>query len=101
MKEISVEELKARKEKGEQLNLIDVRETWEFEEFNIGAQNVPLSTFVNHLEELQPFKEKEVIIQCKMGGRSSQAAMILDQMGFTDVKHVKGGLDEWKAKFPV
>jgi rhodanese-related sulfurtransferase len=100
MKEISVEELKSRIEKGDPLNLIDVRETWEYDEFNIGAKNLPLSSFMSFVPELEDLKDEEIIVHCKMGGRSMQAVAILEQMGFKDVKNVTGGMDEWKMKFP-
>lgn len=99
MKEISVEELKSRIDSKEKLNLIDVREAWEYDEFNIGAKNYPLSAFMSALPELEPWKEEEVIVHCKMGGRSMQAAALLEQSGFTNVTNVIGGMDAWKQKF--
>ncbi|HUM45436.1 MAG TPA: rhodanese-like domain-containing protein [Chitinophagales bacterium] len=100
MKEISVEELKSRLDKGEDFHLIDVREPWEYEEFNIGAKNLPLSSFMSFIPELEDWKEEEIVVHCKMGGRSMQAVAILEQMGFKNVKNVTGGMEEWKLKFP-
>ncbi len=100
MNDITVEDLKSRLSNGETLNLIDVRETWEYDEFNIGAKNLPLSSFMSFLPDIEELKDEEVIVHCKMGGRSMQAAAILEQMGFKNVKNVVGGIDEWKAKFP-
>lgn len=100
MKEISVEELKSRLDKGEDFLLLDVREPWEYEEFNIGAKNLPLSSFMTFIPELEDWKEDEIVIHCKMGGRSMQAVAILEQMGFKNVKNVTGGMEEWKLKFP-
>src|SRR5215467_9264429 len=99
MKEISVQELKTRLESGEKLNVIDVREEWEYDEFNIGAQNIPLSIFLTKLDELQSLKDEEVILHCKMGSRSMQAAQFLQQSGFTNVKNVKGGIHAWQSHF--
>jgi rhodanese-related sulfurtransferase len=99
MNEISVHELKERIEKGETLHVIDVREEWEYEEFNIGARNIPLSVFMSRLEELQDLKDQEVIVHCKMGSRSSQAAQVLHQLGFSKVKNLSGGVEEWKKHF--
>ncbi|MBS1657589.1 MAG: rhodanese-like domain-containing protein [Chitinophagales bacterium] len=96
MKEISVHELKERLDKGERLIVIDVREEWEHQEFNIGAINIPLSIFMTKLEELSEYRDEEVIVHCKMGGRSLQAGLILEQMGFHNVKNVVGGMEEWK-----
>ncbi len=99
MNDITVEDLKSRLLNGETLNLLDVRETWEYDEFNIGAKNLPLSSFMSFLPDLEELKDEEVIVHCKMGGRSMQAAAILEQMGFKNVKNVVGGIEEWKAKF--
>ena len=99
MKDISVQELKERMDKGEKLNVIDVREDWEYQEFNIGAKNIPLSIFLTKLEDLEDLKDEEVIVHCKMGGRSMQAAAILEQSGFKNVKNVQGGMDAWLTTF--
>jgi len=96
MTEISVQELKSRIDNGEKLNVIDVREEWEYQEFNIGAQNIPLSIFMTKLEELENLKQEEIIVHCKMGSRSMQAAMLLEQFGLKNVKNVSGGIDAWK-----
>ncbi|MBK9732611.1 MAG: rhodanese-like domain-containing protein [Chitinophagaceae bacterium] len=100
MQLITVEELKTRLDQHDLFHLIDVREQWEYEEFNIGAMNLPLSTFMSAIPDLEDWKEEEIIIHCKMGGRSMQAVAILEQMGFKNVKNVTGGMEEWKMKFP-
>ena len=100
MKNITVEELKHRMEAGETLNLIDVREPEEYAEFNIGAKLIPLGRLQNmQIEEIENLRNDEVIIHCKMGGRSMQACMILEQCGFTNVINVTGGMVAWKQKF--
>jgi len=99
MKEISVQELKERLEKGEKLNVIDVREEWEYEEFNIGARNIPLSIFMSKMEELQNLKDEELIMHCKSGVRSANATHFLQQRGFTNVKNLSGGMEAWKKNF--
>lgn len=99
MQIITVEELKSRLDQGDTFHLIDVREPWEYEEFNIGAMNLPLSSFITALSDLEDWKEEEIIVHCKMGGRSMQAVALLEQVGFRNVKNVAGGMDEWKMKF--
>lgn len=100
MQTITVEELKARMDAGEKLNLIDCREPHEYAEFNIGAQLIPLGKFQSfQLDELDNLKNEEVIIHCRSGNRSGQACMLLDTMGFTNTKNVVGGMLEWQAKF--
>ena len=95
--DISVEELKERIEKGENLNLIDVREQWEFDEANIGAKLIPLQTLPNKLSELEPLKEQEVIIHCRSGKRSDNAKKFLEQNGFKNVRNVLGGIEAYLA----
>ncbi|MBP6590572.1 MAG: rhodanese-like domain-containing protein [Chitinophagaceae bacterium] len=100
MQTITVDELKARMDAGEKLNLIDCREPNEYAEFNIGATLIPLGKFQTfQIDELEDLKNEEVIIHCRSGNRSGQACMLLDTMGFTNTKNVIGGMLEWQAKF--
>ncbi|MGQ0739452.1 MAG: rhodanese-like domain-containing protein [Bacteroidota bacterium] len=100
MQNISVDELKARMDAGEKLNLIDCREPHEYAEFNIGATLIPLGRFQSfQLEELEDLKEEEIIIHCRSGNRSGQACLLLDTMGFKNTKNVTGGMLAWQEKF--
>jgi len=100
MQEITVDELKNRLDAGEQLNVIDVREPNEYAEYNINAKLVPLGNIMSmQIDDLEPLKNEEVIIHCRSGKRSMQACMMLETMGFTNVKNVVGGMVEWQAKF--
>ena len=97
MKNITVQELKSRIESGEQLHIIDVREPSEYAEYNIGGKLIPLGQIANmQLDEIEPFKNDELIIHCKAGSRSMQACMILEQAGFTNVVNVTGGMLAWQ-----
>ncbi len=100
MQDITVDELKSRAAAGEQMNVIDVREPAEYEEYNIGAKLIPLGNIMNmQIDEIESLKDEEVILHCKAGMRSMQAGMMLEQMGFTNVKNVTGGIMAWKEKF--
>lgn len=100
MRTITVEELKSRKDAGEQLHIIDVREPAEFAEYNIGAKLIPLGKIMGmELDELEDLKNEELIIHCKAGSRSMQACMMLEQAGFTNVVNVTGGMMAWQQKF--
>ncbi|MBM3415277.1 MAG: rhodanese-like domain-containing protein [Bacteroidetes bacterium] len=100
MQNISVEELKARMDTGEKLNLIDCREPHEYAEFNLGAQLIPLGKFQSfQAEELEDLKEEEIIIHCRSGVRSAQACMLLETMGFRNTKNLTGGILAWQEKF--
>ena len=100
MKNISVEELKSRIDAGEQLHIIDVREPYEYAEFNIGGTLIPLGKIMSmQLDELEDLKNDELIIHCKAGSRSMQACMMLETAGFTNVVNVTGGVLAWQQKF--
>jgi rhodanese-related sulfurtransferase len=90
--DITVEELKERLEKGESLNFYDVREEHEYEEDNLGAILIPLGDLPDHLDELEPLKDEEIIIHCRSGARSGKAAKFLESQGFSNVRNVVGGI---------
>ncbi|GEP88392.1 Rhodanese-related sulfurtransferase [Chitinophaga terrae (ex Kim and Jung 2007)] len=96
MQNITAEELKQRIDNGEELYILDVREPHEREEFNIGGRHVPLG-FIQQMEvdELEDWKDKELIVYCRSGNRSGQACMLLDSMGFTNTKNLVGGMLKW------
>lgn len=100
MKNINVEELKARMDAGEKINLIDCREPNEYAEFNIGGKLVPLGKIQTmQTEELDDLKDEEVIVHCRSGQRSMMACMFLDTLGFTNTVNVTGGILAWQEKF--
>ncbi len=100
MENITVDELKARMDNGEKLNVIDVRESGEYAETNIGALLIPLGKILGmQIDEIEDLKEEELIIHCRSGMRSMQAAMFLDMLGFKNTKNVVGGILEWNEKF--
>ena len=100
MENITPEELKQRLDNGEQLNIVDVREPHEHADFNIGGTLVPLGQIqAMQTDELDDLKDKEVIVYCRSGNRSGQAAMILETMGFQNVKNLVGGMLSWEQKF--
>jgi rhodanese-related sulfurtransferase len=99
MEIITVEELKKRLDAGEKLNIVDVREPHEHEEFNIGGLLYPLGNIQTmQVDELEAFKDEEVILYCRSGNRSGQACMILDTLGFTNTKNLAGGMLAWRDK---
>ncbi len=101
MTEITPQEVKARLEAGESLNLIDVREPDEHAEFNIGGQLIPLGNIRNmQTESIDDLKNEEVICYCRSGMRSMQASMLLESFGFTNVKNLAGGMLSWQVMFP-
>jgi rhodanese-related sulfurtransferase len=93
MKQISAQELKERMDNGEKLNIIDVREPSEYAEYNIGGKLIPLGKIAGmQFDEIEDMKEEELIIHCKAGSRSMQACLILEQVGFTNLVNLTGGV---------
>lgn len=99
MTQITVEQLKARLDAGEALNIVDVREDHERAEFNIGGVHLKLGQIQTmQVDELEELKDKEVIVYCRSGNRSGQACMILDTLGFTNTVNLVGGMLAWQDK---
>ncbi len=100
MTTIANDEVKQRLDAGEKLNLVDVREPHEHAEFNIGGLLLPLGKVQTmQVEDIEDLKGDEVIVYCRSGNRSGQAALILDTLGFTNVKNLTGGMLGWQEKF--
>lgn len=94
--EISVEELKARLDEGDDIFILDVREPQEYEIANLGVTLIPLSELPKRYNEVDP--SKEIVVHCKMGGRSARAAKFLREHGFKNVKNLVGGIDAWAER---
>jgi rhodanese-related sulfurtransferase len=99
MQTISVEEVKARLDAGESLHLVDVREPAEHAEFSIGGILLPLGRVrMMDTEDIDQWKDQEVICYCRSGNRSAQACMILETAGFSNVKNLTGGMLTWMER---
>jgi adenylyltransferase/sulfurtransferase len=95
--EIEVTELKAKQDRGDKFVLVDVREPHEYQIARIpGSVLIPLGELPKRLNELNP--ADEIVMHCKMGGRSAKACDLLKQNGFTKVINVKGGITAWSDK---
>jgi rhodanese-related sulfurtransferase len=102
MKTIQVAELNQKLQNGEKIHLVDVRESFEHDEFNIGGILLPLGDIrIGDTEKIDHLKDEEVCLYCRSGNRSGQAALILETMGFTNVTNVVGGMLAWKDSFGV
>jgi rhodanese-related sulfurtransferase len=101
MIQMSVEELKAKLDAGEPLNLLDVREDEERREFNIGGIHHRLGLVQGmQLEPLEDLdKNRLMVVYCRSGKRSMVAGMVLEATGFTNVANLAGGMLDWQAKF--
>jgi len=98
MQSINTSDLKKRLEAGEKINLLDVREPDENMAFNIGGILLPLGQILTlQTDEINNLKQEEVICYCKSGQRSMQACLMLETLGFTNVKNLTGGMTEWQG----
>jgi rhodanese-related sulfurtransferase len=87
---------------GETLHLVDVRETFEHDEFNIGGILLPLGEIrMGDTQKIDHLKGEDVFLYCRSGNRSGQAALILETMGFNSVTNVVGGMLAWQENFGV
>ena len=91
IKEITARELNEWQIRGEQFQLIDVREPHEYEIVNIGAELIPLGTVADNADKIDI--DRKVVIHCKMGGRSAKAIRELEEkFGFKNLYNLKGGI---------
>ncbi len=91
--QITPEELKRRKDAGEDYFLLDVREPYEYKIANLDGHLVPLGELPQRMSEVDP--NKKIVVHCKMGGRSQQAAEFLKQAGYQHVENLAGGITAW------
>ncbi|MBP8725340.1 MAG: rhodanese-like domain-containing protein [Saprospiraceae bacterium] len=101
MEDISVNELRQRLDRGERIRLVDVREAYEHDEFNIGGELMPLGALIpEHLDALRGDEDTEIVLYCRSGNRSGVAKTLLAMAGFTRVRNLLGGMLEWQGIDP-
>ncbi|HEV2214258.1 MAG TPA: molybdopterin-synthase adenylyltransferase MoeB [Terracidiphilus sp.] len=91
--QMSVKQLKERRDAGEDVFLLDVREAYEYQIANLGGTLIPMNDVPKRLAELD--REREIVVQCKTGGRSQRVAEYLQQAGYAKVKNLAGGIQAW------
>src|SRR5438309_566815 len=94
--EIQVEELKRRLDAKDDVFVLDVREPHEYQICNIGGYLIPLNDLPKRVNELD--SSREIVVHCKMGGRSAKAVAFLQQAGFTKVHNLTGGITAWSDR---
>ena len=95
--DISPRQLSERIQRGDDIQLVDVREKWEWDIARIpGARLVPLSTLDDAVSSLDP--TREVVLYCKVGVRSLHAAEELADRGFTRLANLSGGIIRWSEE---
>ncbi len=93
MKTITVTELKEKLDNDEDIQVIDVREDWEVEAANFGAQHIPMGELPNNLDKIS--KEKPVVIHCRSGKRSANMVDYLESQGYDNIYNLVGGITAW------
>jgi molybdopterin/thiamine biosynthesis adenylyltransferase/rhodanese-related sulfurtransferase/molybdopterin converting factor small subunit len=101
--QMPVEELKRRLDAGDDVVVLDVREPHEFQIANLTGTKpdvkfIPLGQVGQRLGELEEYKDREIVVHCKMGGRSQKAAEQLQAAGFTKLHNLAGGITAWSEK---
>jgi rhodanese-related sulfurtransferase len=92
--QISVEELKAKRDRGETPALLDVREPHEYAISDLPRSiKVPLGALPKSLDKIP--RDREVIVYCRTGGRSANAVQFLRQMGYQKAVNLAGGVNAW------
>jgi sulfur-carrier protein adenylyltransferase/sulfurtransferase len=93
----NVDEIRARFEAGERLNLLDCREDDETQDGIIpGAKTLSRAHFESMIEDLFPDKDEEIVIYCASGSRSAFAARTMAELGYTNPVTMDGGFNRWK-----
>jgi len=95
-RDMTVEEFKQRLDKGDDLFVLDVREPHEYQICNLGGHLIPLNDLPKRVSELD--SSREIVVHCKMGGRSAKAADFLRQAGFSRVHNLAGGIAAWAER---
>jgi adenylyltransferase/sulfurtransferase len=91
--EITVEELKRRRDGGEDLVLVDVREPHEARICSLGGLLIPLNDLPRRVHELD--SSREMVVHCRSGARSARAVAFLRQAGFKKARNLAGGILAW------
>lgn len=76
--------------------VIDIRDPFEWEEGYITERNIPLHEIPAMISDLEPWKQKTIVLYCKEGDRSDTARLVLEQYGFEQVLSLEGGYLAWK-----
>ncbi len=103
VKECTVAEVKARLDRGERFHFLDVREDNEFAKDHAqGAKHLGKGVIERDIETVVPQKHDQIVLYCGGGFRSALAADALQQMGYTNVISMDGGIRAWReAGYPI
>lgn len=98
MKQLRVAQLKQWQQQGKEFLLIDVRELFEREIFNIGGIHIPMNEIIARKEEIQT--DIPVVVYCEKGIRSTIVIQRLEALGFHNLYNLAGGMNAWRKEQP-
>ncbi len=99
VKEISIDEVRRKQERGEPFEFVDVREDTEWAAGHAaGARHIGRGVLERDVESLIPDSNREIVLYCGGGFRSALAADNLQKMGYKKVFSMAGGIREWREK---
>ena len=94
MKEVTVQELKKLIDSKADVQLIDVREPYEYDVCNLEGELIPMAEVPHHIDKIA--KDKQVVVHCRSGRRSGDIILWLEKNhGFTNLYNLKGGILAW------
>jgi rhodanese-related sulfurtransferase len=97
--EIDVHSVKSLLDRNEDFLLVDCREVDELKTARIeGSKLIPMREIPARLSELEPFREKRIVVHCHHGGRSFRVTDWLRQQGFASAQNMTGGIDAWSLE---
>lgn len=97
--EVDVETLRDKLAAGDDVLLLDCREQDEYDLVRLDpAVLLPMSQLAGRVAELEPHRDREVVVHCHHGGRSLRVAMWLRQRGFARASSLAGGIDAWAER---
>jgi len=99
VRELSVDQVKAKLDRGEKFHLVDVREDKEWEKDHVAvAIHLGKGVIERDVEQQIPDRDAEIVLYCGGGFRSALAADNLQKMGYTKVYSMDGGIRDWRAR---
>lgn len=94
MQQVTPVELKQWNISGREYLLVDIREQWEHEQFNIGGAHIPMGDLISRLGEIP--KDQDVVLYCEKGIRSTITIQRLERYGYNNLFNLSGGMKAWR-----
>lgn len=97
--EIDVQSLATMQQQGDDFLLIDVRGTDERDLASIDrSTHIPMTELEQRIGELEPYRERRIVVHCHHGGRSLKVTEALRAAGFAKIQSLAGGIDQWSEQ---